>query len=534
MNSPAPGKGRGLFAKIALDEIPKLLTLQDRNRHSPTYGCFDRNYWHYKVIDFPSGMSQEFVWPLALATVIDLDGNPWFQNESIREYVRAGILFAARSRHADGACDDYFPNEQALGATAFSLLACAEACSIIGFQADEALQFIRRSARWLANRNEHGRLTNHHALVALGLDIAGQLLKTNEFAGPRDASLSHVLSWQNREGWFPEYDGFDPGYDTLTLSCLARLQLSNPSQRLADAISSSVRLLANFIHPDGSFGGEYGSRNTSNYFPHGFELAGQWLPEALSVNDRFLAGLARQRGACYSDDRIIGHHAWNYLLAARDFVADRPQSSTAPNGRVELKEGGMVVDRRPTRHLFLSLTKGGTLKLFSSEQLLLSDTGVSIRLGNGRVAVTHLAGDYERIVEADRIVVRGRMGWARHEQMTPLRLLLLRTINLTIGKVAPDFVRSLLQKRLITGKEHAPFQFERTLEWTGDQWKITDRIQADSWHDIESAGIASDETSIYVAMSRTFQPGQLQPWLDLTPQVRALRDGEPLIVERTL
>ena len=45
---------RDLFAQEALAQIPKILTLGDRNPHSPTYGCFDRNFWHYKIIDFPS------------------------------------------------------------------------------------------------------------------------------------------------------------------------------------------------------------------------------------------------------------------------------------------------------------------------------------------------------------------------------------------------------------------------------------------------------------------------------------------------
>ena len=35
-------------------------------------------------------------------------------------------------------------------------------------------------------------------------------------------------------------------------------------------------------------------------------------------------------------------------------------------------------------------------------------------------------------------------------------------------------------------------------------------------------------------MSRTFQPGQLQPWLDLTSQIRALKEGEPFVLERSL
>src|SRR5712692_8035280 len=109
INTSAPRgstSGRELFGEVALREIPKLLTLQDRNPHSPTYGCFDRNYWHYKVADFPCGMSQEFVWPLALVAVVDFASNPYRGSESIRECVRAGIRFAARSSHADGSCDD--------------------------------------------------------------------------------------------------------------------------------------------------------------------------------------------------------------------------------------------------------------------------------------------------------------------------------------------------------------------------------------------------------------------------------------------
>lgn len=533
MNSVSTATGRELFAKAALDEIPKLLTLQDRNPHSPTYGCFDRNYWHYKVIDFPSGMSQEFVWPLALATVVDLAGNPYRDNESIRECVRAGILFAARNAHADGSCDDYFPNERAMGATAFSLLACAEAYQLVAMESEEALQFIERRADWLAHRHETGRLSNHHALVALGLDVVGRLLNTDKFLPARDRRVAELLSWQTGEGWFPEYDGFDPGYDTLTLSCLARLQESSPSTELANAISSSVALLAHFIHPDGSFGGEYGSRNTYNYFPHGFELAGRWLPDALAVNDRFLVGLSQGRAPCYADDRIIGHHAWNYLLAARDFVTARGRSTIPSPERIELKQAGIVIDQRAATKLYVALNKGGNFKLFQDERLALSDTGISVRLRNGRVAVAHLLDNSEQEVQADRISIRGQMGWSKQKRMMPLHLILLRVINFTVGSVAPNLVRAFLQKMLITGKEAAPFRFMRIFEWNGSRWKIIDRLEAESWREVESAGIGPDQTSIYVAMSRAFQRGQLQPWIDLTPQVRALKEGEPLVVERT-
>ena len=128
---------RDLFAREALAQIPKILTLMDRNPHSPTYGCFDRNFWHYKIIDFPSGMSQEFVWPLALAYYTDHPANQFFQQRILRDWIEAGIRFAARSAHRDGSCDDYFPFERAGGATAFSLLACIESYELIGLHDNE-------------------------------------------------------------------------------------------------------------------------------------------------------------------------------------------------------------------------------------------------------------------------------------------------------------------------------------------------------------------------------------------------------------
>ena len=40
-------------------------------------------------------------------------------------------------------------------------------------------------------------------------------------------------------------------------------------------------------------------------------------------------------------------------------------------------------------------------------------------------------------------------------------------------------------------------------------------------------------TDISVVMSRTFQPGQMQPWLNLTDRVRILAIDVPLTLERT-
>lgn len=526
-----------LFAREALAQIPKLLTLLDRNPHSPTYGCFDRNFWHYKIIDFPSGMAQEFVWPLALAFSTDAPSNPFYNQPSIKSWVEAGINFAARSAHRDGSCDDYFPFERASGAAAFSLLACIESYKLLELRNDAMLRFFERRADWLARHHESGRLSNHQALIALCLELLSELLKTTKWDEARAQRIERVLSWQSKEGWFQEYEGCDPGYHTLTIYCLARLQELRPAEKLKEAIQKAVRLAAEFIHPDGSYGGEIGSRNTYNFFPHGFELAGQWMPEALAVNDIFLRGLEKGLAPCYADDHIIGHHTWNYLLAYRGFISERPAPSKRKPGRTWLKEAGILIDRREDDQLYVALNKGGVFKLFRSDKLIASDTHFSLQVRANRKiknAVGHLIDDYEIKITDDAISISGSLGWAKQKQMSPSKLIALRMVMITAGRFFPNLIRRLLQKMLITGKESAPFSFHRVMKRESDGWKIIDELNAADWANVTGAGIACDQTSIYVVMSRTYQAGQLQQWLDLTDKVAQLKPGQPLKIERAL
>jgi len=528
---------KDLFAAEALAQIPKMLTLLDRNVHSPTYGCFDRNFWHYKIIDFPSGMAQEFVWPLALAYSTNTPDNAYYQQPALKAWVEAGIAFAARSAHADGSCDDYFPYERAAGAAAFSLLACLESYLGLGLSDDSALRFFERRADWLAHHQESGRLSNHQALIVLCLERLAQLLQTDRWDRAKAGRLARILSWQSSEGWFQEYEGCDPGYHTLTISLLARVYDLNPMPELKQALSQAVDLAAQFVHPDGSYGGEYTSRNTYNFFPHGFELIGRWHPAALSINDRFLQGLASGLGPCYADDHIIGHHAWNYLLAWRDFVEERPLPAARPSGRVWLPEARILIDRCQETELYLALNKGGVFKLFRAGCLAASDTQFSLQVAAGQTrknAVGHLVDDYQVEIDEGKISIRGSLGWAKQTQMTTLNLLILRLVMLSLGRFFPNLVRKLLQRLLITGKQAAPFRFQRTLIRANGTWTVSDELQADSWENVVAAGIGGDQTSIYVVMSRTFQAGQLQPWRDLTAEVQRLGPGEPLRLERQL
>lgn len=528
--------GKHLFLENALEHIPKILTLQDRNPHSPTFGCFDRNYWHYKIIDFPSGMAQEFVFPLALVYSLQFENNPYYGQQSVRDWIIAGMRFAARSAHNDGSCDDYFPYEKAGGATAFSLLASIQSYILLNMDDQPLLDFFEKRADWLANHEESGQLANHQALIILCLDLLSNLLKTNKWREFREKKLNKLLSWQDEEGWFQEYEGCDPGYHTLTISTLAEVHELNPDSRVQEALQSAIHFASHFVHSDGSFGGEYGSRNTSNFFPHGFELAGKWMPEALSINDRYLQGLERGLKPAYEDDHTIGHHLWNYLLAWRDYLDERPETTYPEKGRQFFPNAKLMVDRRENSELYLALNKGGVFKLFRDGKQVSTDTQISILMKNKKHknAVVHLIDDFDVEIEDDRIEISGRLAWVNHTLPDPAKYLIFRVFMVSVGRFFSDFVRKILQKILITGRNEAPFRFDRTFFHKDGEWRVRDEIMSDNWDEVKSIGIGSSQASIYVVMSKTYQRGQLEGWTDLTGHIRDLKPGELLVIERKI
>lgn len=525
---------RRALARAALAQIPKLLTLQDRTPVSPAYGCFDRSYWHYRTMDFPCGMSQEFSLPLALAWALDMPENPYHRQPEIRRWSEAGIRYACRSAHPDGACDDYYPYERAAGAAAFSLFACLEAASLLGLRHDpEISAFAQRRAHWLASRLESGKLSNHEALIVASLARLAE--EDRRWEAPLRRRLARLLSWQSGEGWFIEYGGADPGYLSLTISLLADVDRRRPDLDLRGAIRRAVRFLAVFVHPDGSVGGGYTSRGTCSFFPHGLEIAGIWLPDALAINDLALRPLVEGRAPCYADDRIIGHHLWSWMLSWAEWQPNRPAKKEEAGISRTFPEARLLRDVRGATRLYYSWGKGGAFKLYKGRQLLWSDTGPCLALRDGRVAVTHLQENGIHHGTAHDLNIRGHMVWTRQTRLTPLRSAGLRLAMLLGGRLAPDVVRRMLQFLLVTGRRPAPFRFQRRLVWNDGAWDVTDTIWPEQgWGKVAAVGVGGFQISIATAMAQVWQPEQLQPWLDWSPLLNSLESSAPLVVSRRL
>lgn len=529
----SPEGARALLAQEALSHIPKLLMLQDRSPTSPTFGCFDRGYWHMRTSDFPCGITQTFLLPLALAYSLPIPGSPYYQQPELRRWAIAGVRFAARSAHADGSCDDYYPFERASGAAGFSLFACLEAAELFDLWDDaEIVPFLKKRARWLAGHEESGRLSNHEALIIACLARLAEKFG-GEWHGLMEARAVRLMGWQSAEGWFDEYGGMDPGYLTLTIAMLTDADRRFPALGLKEPVGAAIRFLSHCIAPDGSLGGEWTSRATVNFFPHGLEMAGAWEPLALQIADVGYRRFAAQTQPCHADDRIGGHHVWSQLLAWREWHEARPAPLAFGDCLHDFAEAKVRVQQRGKLRLICGWSRGGAFRLFDGEKLLRADTGPSLRLTDGRVVIANLDG--AEVVErsADRLVIEAPLAYAKSALLTPFKSIVLRSIMLTAGRFFPDLVRRALQKLLVTGRKDAPFRFRRALTWEDGALVIEDHLRAeDGWASVAEIGQSGFQVGLTTVMARVWEPAQFQEWESLTERLASLRRDEPLVVRQ--
>jgi hypothetical protein len=468
----------------------RLLSEQNRDPHAPAYGCFDRRYWAWKLVDFPEATFQRNVLVLAWR----MRGAAGAEREVLAEAVRAGLAFAAASQHADGSWDQAFPHEHSFGATAFLLhpllegfLAVRDTLPDPGRTRAEAS--LRRAADFLCGfGEEHGHIANHLAGAVLSLVCAG-----DEFGEPRyhtraDELLASVLDRQAGEGWFVEYEGADPGYQTLCLYYLAHVQRRRPSARLEAALERAVVFLSWFVHPDGTFGGEYGSRRTAVFYPGGFALLAERDPVAAAVLGAMLRSV--RDGRTLSLD---GVDAGNLAPLASNYVAvldAGPALTNVPplpcereDAAADFPGAGLFVRGACAYYAVLGASNGGVLKVFSraERRALWNDGGYVGRDASGGYVTTQVT-DLTRSVSVRRDEIRIEAPFYRMPRAlpTPGRFLPLRLLNLTAMRSVRvgNAVKRGLVRMLIRAGKPAPLALERTVRFEAERVVVRDVVRS--------------------------------------------------------
>ena len=244
------------YHKFVLHIIPRILTNLDRDEDSPTYGCMDRNFWHYKVHDYSSALLQQSMITLALIYKKDFYSNPYYGKEIIKNYAIACLDFCTQIQHKDGSFDEYWAGERSIPSTAFTLYAICETSEILGYLPERLIICIKNAVEFLEKHTETGALNQEVASVT-AIRYASGILDEGHSKEIAERKFCSLLEKQKKEGWFEEYNGLDVGYLTVNLDYMVRYYELSKDERALSSAKKMLEIIKFFVHPDGSLGGEY-------------------------------------------------------------------------------------------------------------------------------------------------------------------------------------------------------------------------------------------------------------------------------------
>lgn len=472
--------------------LPRLLALMDVDRTSASFGMADRYRWAWGLIDFGNGTFQGAAHGLARLWQAGL----WPYNTGRDQFLRridALFLATARLARADGSMEEAFPNEGSFCVTA--LVAFDLLCAIELLQ-DDAPEEMRQ--RWQAvvqplvgylhtADETHALISNHLATAVAALARWSTL--TGEAASDARARelLVRILHHQSGEGWFREYEGADPGYQSLCTYYLADVHRRHPDWGLAEPLERSLRFLWHFAHPDGSFGGLYGSRCTRFYYPAGVEALAPEMPEA--------AALARYMSASIASGRVVTLAAmdepnlvpmfnaycwaaelWNEMDATTAVLALPAQGGKA--FRRSFPQAGLWVDAGQGHYTIVNTHKGGVVAHFLSGKVALIDAGVVVRSASGRLGSSQAFSEHNQVaLDGDLLRVEATISPMPKHLPTPLQFLVLRVLCLTIFRLRPsrEWVKRLLVHMLITRRQGWPVSNVRQIS-LGPLLTVSDQL----------------------------------------------------------
>ncbi|NUQ11188.1 MAG: hypothetical protein HUU26_02505 [Gemmatimonadaceae bacterium] len=515
------------YRLLILAELPRALSLMDRESGSRTSGCCDRTYWAWKFTDFPGARFQEAVCCLAYAWATPFEANRFHRSARVLEWLTSAVRFWRSLQHADGSFDEAYPYERSLAATAFTTFYVGEGLRWLGAGAptdlrDAATTAIRRAAAWLCVHDEtHGVLSNHLAAAAGALEHAHQLTGEARFRQRGRYFVDRILARQSSEGWYEEYGGADPGYQTHGSFYLARYWEMTGSADVLESLRHATRFLAHFVHPDGSVSGEYASRNTKTYYPAAFEMlaphdpAASWIAGTMrrSVTGSAAAGLG-------SVDVYNFFPLLNNLVFAFDALRREGPSSVQPHEPgasaplVWFPQAGIARIRRPRYDAVVGTAKGGVIKIYDRAQgrLAYSDCGYVGRLRDGRRAASQFQDSRRRVdVAPEAVEVETAFAVFHRPTMTPLRFIAFRCATLTLGRFAGvgRLLKRLLVSVLIYRRRMLALTLKRRIRFHDDRVEIADDLGGPDGCRFVSLRWEPTYTTIHMGSARYFVDNEL-------------------------
>lgn len=463
--------------------LPRLLALFDSDCTSASYGMGDRYHWAWGLIDFGNATFQGAAHGMARLWAAGLW--PYATSEfTFLARIDALVQAANRLTRRDGSLEEAFPHEGSYCVTAlvaFDLLCTLDLLAdvISAAQRTKWQAAIRPMVHYLLKADEtHALISNHLATAAVALARWHQLTGEGSAESKARILIDRILAHQSSEGWFREYQGADPGYQSLCTYYLADLHRTCPDWNLLEPLRQSIRFLHYFAHPDGSFGGLYGSRCTRFYYPAGVLALSDAIPEAQALASFMETSIAQQRTVTLSamdEPNLIpmfNAYAW---AAAQRHQHQHPNSQPTPQPipatspasiRRWFPEAGLLIDRGPRHYSLISTHKGGVVYHFVDKQQARIDAGIVMHDPRGRLGSTQGSNPDNSVTRTETTLQIKAPFTAMPRQLPgPLQLMIIRLLSLTAFQSRPlrEWIKRRLVSLLITRKKIWPLGNQRMI-----------------------------------------------------------------------
>lgn len=526
MTTDLCGPSQTAYLGPVLEAAPRLLGMLDREPLSPTWGSFDRDHWAWKFRDFPVGMLQGGVLPLAWLWGTPLAGSPWAGSGRLRGWILGSLDHLLRRQHRNGAFDGVGPHTQDHGVTLAHCHTLATTARLLGEAcpaplAERLSESLRRATAFASRSAEdYAFISNHHALFALAWLRAGRHLGDSALCDRADQEIAAIREHQSPDGWYAEYGGPDPGYESLGLQYLAEYERERPDEALSRSMDRSLEFLVHCIQPDGGVGGGHGSRHTVQWYPAGFEL--------LSGRSRLARAIARfmeprlPHAPVVTPRGVDAHNLpvllYSYCLAAASRMAEPETGDRDPlpcEQEAPLRhfaDSGLVVASTSRYFALCGLKKGGVLSAYRKRDQVLvhEDAGYVAESGGRRWSSALLGLTQSTTATAPGARCTAQFGLAARPVLTPGRFVILRILNLTLfrSRVVGAWIRRMIIAQLISGRQPGPLTLERQVTFLEDRIAVSDTLTGGGgrrWALWRPRGF----TAVHMGSARYFHPRDL-------------------------
>lgn len=260
------------LVEIALN---KVLSGYNFKHYSDHIGNFDRNFWHTKTIsDFPSSTYQQTILGITKYCKYlehDKKNNNILTIRKLNEIIKNGILNWCNIQNNDGSQNEYYKNDRSFCPTTFTTFAIAKSfmlkLNLFDIYEKELIQKkIKKSCNWIF-RNLYFESCNQLIAAHNALYFGSLILKDKEVK-KKQINLKRKIIKLAKSKQLLEYGGYDTGYIFISLDLIHEYFLTKKKDKDISFLANYFcKFLINFLHPDGTSGGTYNSRNTNHIMP---------------------------------------------------------------------------------------------------------------------------------------------------------------------------------------------------------------------------------------------------------------------------